>query len=151
PSNSDEVPRLLFYIDEVADFLPIHPNNPPSKKMLDLLLRQARKYGVSCMFATQSPGGIEYKALDNVLSVLVGRTPTKQSNNKIHEIVGPKIENSLDRKRLTERLMKADKGEFMIVSEDGIPQYFKSRMPYTQHKILDVDKVGELYKKEKLV
>ncbi|HYS71855.1 MAG TPA: helicase HerA-like domain-containing protein, partial [Thermoplasmata archaeon] len=38
--------RLVVYIDEVAGLCPPHPRNPPAKKFLSLLFRQARKYGV---------------------------------------------------------------------------------------------------------
>ncbi|MFX1284748.1 MAG: helicase HerA-like domain-containing protein [Promethearchaeota archaeon] len=141
----DQDPRLLFYIDEVADFLPPHPHNPASKKMIDLLLRQARKYGVSCMLATQSPASIDYKALDNVLTLLIGRIPTKQSKEKISDLVGPKFKDFDDRKEKLEKVMKAKQGEFLIVSEDINPCLFKSRMTYTEHRILSLEDISRLY------
>ncbi|MFX0173520.1 MAG: helicase HerA-like domain-containing protein [Candidatus Hodarchaeota archaeon] len=148
PKGQD--PRLLFYIDEVADFLPPHPHNPASKKMIDLLLRQARKYGVSCMLATQSPASIDYKALDNVLTLLIGRIPTKQSKEKISDLVGPKFKDFSDRKEKLEKLMKVKQGEFLIVSEDIIPQVFKSRMTFTDHRILSLDEISNLYREKKI-
>src|SRR5881396_2450370 len=43
--------RLVVYIDEVAGLCPPHPRNPPAKKFLSLLFRQARKYGVGVIVA----------------------------------------------------------------------------------------------------
>src|SRR5207302_1100172 len=48
-------PQALFYIDEVAPYLP-PVRKPVCKDALALLFRQARKYGVCCLAATQSPG-----------------------------------------------------------------------------------------------
>ncbi|HKZ39464.1 MAG TPA: helicase HerA-like domain-containing protein, partial [Candidatus Hodarchaeales archaeon] len=83
PQQSQNNIRFVLYIDEVADFMPAHPENPPSKKMLMLLMRQARKYGCACIIATQSPATIDYKAIDNVNTIFVGRIPTQQSLDKI--------------------------------------------------------------------
>ncbi len=40
--------KCFFYMDEMAPFMPAGMSSPPGKAMLLLLLRQARKYGVSC-------------------------------------------------------------------------------------------------------
>ncbi|MCA9623002.1 MAG: ATP-binding protein, partial [Myxococcales bacterium] len=54
--------QALFYIDEVAPFIP--PVRKPSCKTgLSMLFKQARKYGLGCLMATQNPGDVDYKAM----------------------------------------------------------------------------------------
>src|SRR5207302_7107207 len=48
-------PQALFYIDEVAPYLP-PVRKPVCKDALGMLFRQARKYGVCCFAATQRAG-----------------------------------------------------------------------------------------------
>jgi len=47
--------RALVVFDEVYGFLPPHPANPPTKKPLVALMKQARAYGVGVVLATQNP------------------------------------------------------------------------------------------------
>jgi len=42
---------------------PAPPAKPPTKKFLSLLFRQARKYGVGVIVATQNVTDLDYKAL----------------------------------------------------------------------------------------
>lgn len=146
----DENARLLFYIDEVSDFLPPHPRNPASKKMISILLRQARKYGISCMLATQSPGDIDYKALDNVLSLFVGRIPTKQSKEKIADLTGPKFSEVDVMRKSLNNLMRLKQGEFLFITENQDPLLFKTRWVLTEHKVLGLDEVAKLYREKQL-
>jgi hypothetical protein len=45
----------LLYVDEIAAICP-PVKKTPAKESLMLLLRQARKYGLCCLLATQTPG-----------------------------------------------------------------------------------------------
>ncbi len=47
--------RALVVFDEVYGFLPPHPNNPPTKRPLVQLMKQARAFGVGVLIATQNP------------------------------------------------------------------------------------------------
>jgi restriction endonuclease Mrr len=83
-------PRLVFYIDEIGGgggkkaFFPSTANSP-SKPALNLLLRQGRAYGACCVFATQNPGDIDYKALSNCGIWMVGRLKTTLDRAKIEQ------------------------------------------------------------------
>ena len=54
--------RALLYMDEVAGYLP-PTANPPTKKPIMLLMKQARAFGVGVVLATQNPVDVDYKAL----------------------------------------------------------------------------------------
>jgi hypothetical protein len=54
---------LVF--DEVYGFVPPHPANPPTKKPLVSLLKQARAFGLGVVIATQNPMDLDYRALSN--------------------------------------------------------------------------------------
>jgi hypothetical protein len=47
--------RALIVFDEVYGFLPPHPQNPPAKRPLVALMKQARAFGVGVIVATQNP------------------------------------------------------------------------------------------------
>ncbi len=64
-------PQVLFYIDEVAPYMP-PVRKPVCKDALGLLFRQARKYGVCCLAATQSAGDIDYKVLGQAATWSLG-------------------------------------------------------------------------------
>jgi DNA helicase HerA-like ATPase len=80
-------PQLIFYVDEIAPYLPPHPYNPPPKDSLQLLMKQARKYGVSNLIATQNPADIDYKAMAQANTWVLGRMMTKQDISKVHHLL----------------------------------------------------------------
>jgi hypothetical protein len=57
--------RALLVFDEVYGFLPPHPANPPTKRPLVALMKQARGFGVGVVVATQNPMDLDYRALSN--------------------------------------------------------------------------------------
>src|SRR6195952_663242 len=57
--------RALLVFDEVYGFLPPHPANPPTKRPLVALMKQARAFGVGVVLATQKPMDLAYPALGN--------------------------------------------------------------------------------------
>ena len=54
--------RAMLYMDEVAGYLP-PTANPPTKKPIMTLMKQARAFGVGVVLSTQNPVDIDYKAL----------------------------------------------------------------------------------------
>src|SRR5439155_641981 len=79
--------RLVVYIDEVAGLCPPHPRNPPAKKFLSLLFRQARKYGVGVIVATQNVTDLDYKALGQASTWALGRLMAKQDLDRVRHVV----------------------------------------------------------------
>lgn len=74
--------RALIYMDEVVGFLP-PVAEPPSKKPLMTLLKQARAYGVGCLLATQNPVDVDYKALSNCGTWFLGRLQTERDVDRV--------------------------------------------------------------------
>jgi hypothetical protein len=68
--------RALVVVDEVYGFLPPHPANPPTKRPLVALMKQARAFGVGVVVATQNPMDLDYRALGNAGMWCVGRLQT---------------------------------------------------------------------------
>ena len=74
--------RALLYMDEVAGYLP--PNgNPPTKPPIMLLLKQARAFGVGVVLSTQNPVDVDYKALSNAGTWMIGRLQTEQDKARL--------------------------------------------------------------------
>ncbi len=74
--------RLLLYMDEVFGFLP-PTAEPPTKKPLLTLLKQARAFGVGVLLSTQNPVDIDYKALSNTGTWLIGRLQTERDKRRL--------------------------------------------------------------------
>ena len=74
--------RALLYMDEVAGYLP-PTANPPTKKPIMLLMKQARAFGVGVVLATQNPVDIDYKALSNAGTWMVGRLQTDRDKQRL--------------------------------------------------------------------
>jgi hypothetical protein len=91
--------RALVYMDEIHGYFPPHPANPPSKRPLLTLLKQARSQGVGVVLATQNPVDLDYKGLANTGVWLVGRLQTAQDRERLREgLLGAGMESqALDR------------------------------------------------------
>jgi len=76
--------RALLYMDEVFGFLP-PVAEPPSKRPLLTLLKQARAYGLGVVLATQNPVDIDYKALSNCGTWFLGRLQTERDVARVVE------------------------------------------------------------------
>jgi len=71
--------------DEVFGFLPPHPANPPTKRPLVALMKQARAFGVGVVVATQNPMDLDYRALGNAGLWCVGKLQTDADRERIVE------------------------------------------------------------------
>ena len=74
--------RALLYMDEIAGYLP-PVANPPSKAPLLTLLKQARAFGFGVVLSTQNPVDLDYKALSNAGTWLIGRLQTEQDQQRV--------------------------------------------------------------------
>jgi hypothetical protein len=77
--------RALVYMDEIYGYFPPHPANPPTKRPLLTLLKQARAQGVGVVLATQNPVDLDYKGLANIGVWLVGKLQTAQDRDRLIE------------------------------------------------------------------
>jgi hypothetical protein len=76
--------RAIVYMDEIFGYFP-PVANPPSKKPLLTLLKQARAYGVGVLLATQNPVDLDYKGLANTGTWLLGRLQTERDKARVLE------------------------------------------------------------------
>ncbi|MEO7652243.1 MAG: type IV secretory system conjugative DNA transfer family protein, partial [Bryobacteraceae bacterium] len=74
--------RALLYMDEIFGYFP-PVANPPSKKPLLTLLKQARAYGVGVVLATQNPVDLDYKGLGNTGTWFIGRLQTDRDKMRV--------------------------------------------------------------------
>lgn len=76
--------RAMLYMDEIMGYLP-PVANPPSKKPMLTLLKQARAFGLGLVLATQNPVDLDYKALSNIGTWFVGRLQTERDRARVLE------------------------------------------------------------------
>ncbi len=74
--------RAILYMDEIYGYLP-PTQNPPSKKPMMLLLKQARAFGLGVLLATQNPVDLDYKALSNIGTWWLGRLQTERDKARV--------------------------------------------------------------------
>ena len=75
--------RALVVFDEVYGFLPPHPANPPTKRPLVALMKQARAFGVGVVIATQNPMDLDYRSLSNAGLWCLGRLQTDADRERV--------------------------------------------------------------------
>lgn len=74
--------RALVYMDEVFGFVP-PTAAPPSKKPILTILKQARAFGVGMVLATQNPVDVDYKAISNAGTWMIGRLQTERDKARL--------------------------------------------------------------------
>lgn len=74
--------RALVYFDEIMGYLP-PVANPASKTVMMRMLKQARAFGVGLVLATQNPVDVDYKALSNAGTWMIGRLQTEQDKQRL--------------------------------------------------------------------
>ena len=138
-------PRLLFFIDEIAGgggrnaFFPSHPYDPPSKSGLNLLLRRGRTFGLSCIFATQNPGDVDYKGLSNCQTWMVSRLQTDRDRKKIQEGMST-AEIHID--SVGNKLRDLQPSEFLVRSKHGGTTIVQERWLMSYHKTLSEGEIA---------
>jgi len=76
--------RALVYMDEIFGYFP-PVENPPSKKPLLALLKQARAFGVGVVLATQNPVDLDYKGLTNAGTWFIGKLQAERDKLRVLE------------------------------------------------------------------
>ncbi len=76
--------RAILYMDEVFGYFPPSAN-PPSKRPMLTLLKQARAYGLGVVLATQNPVDLDYKGLSNAGTWFLGRLQTERDKLRVLE------------------------------------------------------------------
>jgi len=105
--------RALIYFDEVFGYLPPYPKNPPSKRPMLTLLKQARAVGVGMMLVTQNPVDLDYKAISNAGTWFIGRLQTERDRNRVMDGLTA-ASGGLDKKALDQLFDSLRKRVFML-------------------------------------
>jgi hypothetical protein len=122
--------RAILYMDEIFGYFP-PVANPPSKRPLLTLLKQARAFGVGVVLATQNPVDLDYKGLANAGTWFIGRLQTERDKQRLIEgLEGAASEGNqkFDRAKTEQILASLGKRVFLMnnVHEDA-PVALESR------------------------
>tara|TARA_Y100000588_G_C14268086_1_gene930932 strand:+ start:1203 stop:3428 length:2226 start_codon:yes stop_codon:yes gene_type:complete len=123
--------KLLFFMDEVAPYLPPAPRNPPAKDLIKLIFKQARKYGVASVLATQNASDVDYKIMAQANTKFIGRFSQPQDIDKVKHLLKEDGGN-LD---MIKELPNLGPGQFQMVSPDVSQKAtpIQCRWLYTEH------------------
>lgn len=145
PSRDGRLQALLF-IDELAPFVP--PSNrkkPPCKEAFLLLIRQARKYGLGLLLASQNIGDVDYQALNQCNTWLLGSCRAIQELNKAREVLSSRVSSP---QAVADALPGLPKGTFLMLADEVFGDSRQRRIEIRHydraHRPLDVDGLREL-------
>ncbi|HJU46880.1 MAG TPA: DUF87 domain-containing protein, partial [Gaiellaceae bacterium] len=118
--------RTLAYMDEVFGFVP-PTAAPPAKKPILTILKQGRAFGVGLVLSTQNPVDLDYKAMSNAGTWLVGRLQTE--NDKARVLEGLRsAAGGTDVAALDKAIGGLGKRQFLLVSaKSSTPRLFATR------------------------
>lgn len=122
--------RALLYMDEIFGFFP-PISNPPSKKPLLTLMKQARAFGVGVVLTTQNPADLDYKGLTNAGTWFIGRLQAERDKERLLDgLVTASAEagQALNRSEMAQLISKLGNRVFLLhnVHEDA-PVVFQTR------------------------
>jgi len=118
--------RAMLYMDEVAGYLP-PTANPPTKKPIMLLMKQARAFGVGVVLSTQNPVDIDYKAISNAGTWMIGRLQTDRDKARLLDGMSSAA-GGVDIKAIGDTISGLGKREFMLRrAGKDTPEVFTTR------------------------
>ncbi len=141
--------RALVYFDEIFGYLP-PVANPPSKQPMLRMLKQARAFGVGQVLVTQNPVDVDYKALSNAGTWMIGKLQTDQDKQRLLDGLDSAMSGSLDRGEYDRLISTLAKRVFLLhnVNAKG-PLLFQTRWamnylagPLTLTQIPDLNKLA---------
>ncbi|MCW5982086.1 MAG: DUF87 domain-containing protein [Bryobacteraceae bacterium] len=122
--------RALFYMDEVAGYLP-PVANPPSKPPMMTLLKQGRAFGLGVALATQNPVDIDYKALGNAGTWFIGRLQTERDQARVLDGLAGAVAATgapFNRPAMERTLAGLGKRIFLMYNvHEDVPETFETR------------------------
>jgi len=113
--------RALLYMDEIFGFFP-PVSEPPSKRPLLTLLKQARAFGLGVVLSTQNPVDLDYKGLANAGTWFIGRLQTENDKNRLLDGLAGVSEKGVDLKKVSGLIAGLNKRVFLLhnVHEEGL-------------------------------
>ncbi len=118
--------RAVLYMDEIHGYLP-PVANPPSKGPLLRMLKQGRAFGLGLLLATQNPVDVDYKALSNAGTWIIGKLQTEQDKQRLLDGLVGASENT-PRTQLDALISRLGKRIFVLHNVHAAqPQVFQTR------------------------
>jgi len=120
--------RAILYMDEIFGYLP-PTANPPSKRPMLTLLKQARAFGLGVVLATQNPVDLDYKALSNAGTWFIGRLQTERDKARVLDgLQGASAGGSFNRAEMESLLAGLGKRVFLMKNvHEEVPVVFETR------------------------
>ncbi len=111
--------RALFYMDEIFGYFP-PVSEPPSKRPLLTLLKQARAFGLGLVLSTQNPVDLDYKGLANAGTWFIGRLQTERDKDRLLDGLSG-VGGNIDLRSVSDQLSGLKKRVFLMhnVHEDA--------------------------------
>jgi len=124
--------RALVYMDEVFGFAP-PTAEPPSKKQILTIFKQARAFGVGMVLVTQNPVDLDYKLMSNAGTWMIGRLQTERDKARILEGM-QSASGQVDIKRLDKQISDLGRMQFILQSP-----YVKGPLLFTSRMTMSYD------------
>jgi hypothetical protein len=118
--------RALIYMDEVFGYVP-PTAAPPAKKPVLTILKQARAHGVGMVLSTQNPVDLDYKAISNAGTWLIGRLQTERDKARLLDGM-TSATGAVDRAAIDTTISALDARQFLFHSTRAdAPERFSTR------------------------
>lgn len=109
--------KSCLILDEMYGVMPPAPHNPPTKKPLLTMLKQARAHGLGVMICSQNPMDLDYKGMSNAQTWLVGRLQTERDRDRV--VKGISSSTSQDERLLGTSIARLQPRQFLVVRPSG--------------------------------
>lgn len=113
--GSDKL-RAALVVDECAGLLPPYPSNPPTKMPILTMLKQARAFGLGLILSSQNPMDLDYKAMSNCETWLIGRLQMKNDRERVLDAVTSS--NAYGRQTLNDRIARLLPRQFTLIRQN---------------------------------
>lgn len=114
--------RAQLIIDECVGIIPPYPANPPTKRPLMTLLKQARAFGLGLVLASQNTKDMDYKALGNCETWVIGKLSMKRDREAIIE--GVSANTSLPKEALEAKVASLGARHFLVVRPKQVMEMY---------------------------
>ena len=139
--------RALVYFDEIVGYLP-PVANPPSKPIILRMLKMARAFGVGLVLSTQNPIDLDYKALSNAGTWIIGKLQTDQDKQRLLDGL-TNVAGTFDRPYFDNTISSLGKRVFLMHNVHAKrPEIFTTRWamnylpgPITRNKLDDLNRL----------
>lgn len=125
--GSAQTLRYLLYFDEIAGYCP-PVKEPPSKKLLLLLIKQARAFGLGLLLASQNAVDLDYKVISNANVRFIGRLGAQRDIQRVS--VGLELDSHAEKE-----IARLKAGEFFCnIFDPKFRGVVRSRWTLTYHR-----------------